>query len=337
LSSRLLASLGCVLLSFFAGGALASSLTIGVRTTSGTIEGVGAASNSDSDTDSGSGFERTESLAKVEELADPNPYTWFASALVSGEANLEVGVDLNGGGGDPANGIPPRRARPACCVVGSSDAIATVEGTLTNPHDHEVTTPRWGVLLPPGEVLFRLPTTLQPIAGQDSGFIEAAIFLEGFANPVFRYRLELVTTDGGFMEDPSSTPNVPIDLIFDGAGGVWGYKTAEADIDFDLPAFGPHETKAFRYVMTAHGENHFQHGEVGAGFSVRLGDPFDATFGGGLAPVSEFVPEPRLAPLLVAAGLSALARRRSRIAANAACDTSFAAQLDLGCRSGLDH
>jgi hypothetical protein len=272
----------CALL--LAGGpARSSALDVGARNTSATA---GAAS----DSDSGSGFDHTESLAKIEN-GSPNPYTWFASALVSDLSNLEVGVDLT---------------RPACCVTGTSDAIARLEFSYTNPLDIVSLHPRTSIMLPPGEVIFRLPSGFQPVAGQDRGYFEAAIFQEGFANPLFLYRLELVTTDGGFEEDPSSTDNVPLDLILDGAGGEWGYKTLAADIEFDLPAFGPHETKNFRYEMRAHGENFYQSGEVGAGFSVKLGDPFDVTAGGGL----EIVAEPSLLVLLGSSFAGLAARRR---------------------------
>ena len=120
--------------------------------------------------------------------------------------------------------------------------------------------------------------------------------------------LELETTDGGF-EEVERTGNVVVDEVFDGAGGVWGYTIGATDFDFPVPDVAPYGQLRLTHYMQAYGYTNFHNGEVGAGFSVKLGDPLQPVSGRSLR-----LPEPGAALLLGASlpGLAWLLARRRR-------------------------
>ena len=247
-----------------------------------------AGSASDADIAPGDG--RAESYAEVTGEA-PVPFKWFASGLAGAGVLNAVGVDLT---------------RPACCVIGAGNAFAVSEFLLDNDTDQWLTNGMSGVYIPEGEILF-MTGPYDPVAGAIHGFFDVTVVAFG-VGPIFNYRLELETTDGGF-EEVERTGNVVVDEVFDGAGGVWGYTIGATDFDFPVPDVAPYGQLRLTHYMQAYGYTNFHNGEVGAGFSVKLGDPLQPVSGRSLR-----LPEPGAALLLGASlpGLAWLLARRRR-------------------------
>jgi hypothetical protein len=266
--------------------------------------------NATSDSDQGPGDANVESY--VEENGPHQfggPYKWFASAAAGPGVVNQVGVDLT---------------RPLCCVLGASSAIANSDWVVTNDTDQPLEGLRSGVVIPAGEILFRLPPNVPPQAGDNVGSVLVKVFTETNA-VLFEYALRLVTTDGGFEEVAGSTGNVPIDLIHNGQGGLWGYTLAAVDVDFTLPTVPAHGQITLHHVMQVFGSNDFLDGELGAGLSVKLGDPLKPLSGSSLY----LVPEPS-ALVLLGLGLAALAARRARHGATVAALLALLTLLGAG-------
>lgn len=208
--------------------------------------------------------------------ATGTPYTWFASSLADGPV-VEVGVDLT---------------QPICCVLGSSEAVALSDITLSNDSDFAIT-PLLRLEIPAGEVILR---DRRPLERETIAYFDVKLRDPGDGTEYFHYRLQVNATNGGFEKDASSTANVPIDETLNG-GVEWGYKTAPY-IDFILlPILEANDALQLQYVMQAYAENTIRYVEAEAGFSVKLGDPLTVGGTGGIT----LVPEPATSALLAAA------------------------------------
>ena len=170
------------------------TLTEQIHNTSADIVGNSfAGSASDFDIAPGDGL--AESYA--ERSGPPEvPFTWFASGASGRTILSAVGVELT---------------RPACCVIGESNANAVSEWVLENDTDQWLTNGMSGVYIPAGEILFMLGP-YDPVLGANRGFFDVSVFADGVGQIRFHYRLELVTTNGGFEEVDGSTENVAIEL-----------------------------------------------------------------------------------------------------------------------------
>jgi hypothetical protein len=257
------------------------------QVTSGDVRPNGLTPEHDDD----AGLPKSQSYALKSSTAQPVPFEWFASSLSEG-GNLEVGVDLE---------------RPACCITGESEAVSELRILLSNngtePEDFGVS-----FRIAPGEVIFRLPPGEQPALDQDRAYIEAAFRLSGSGIPLFLYRLELYTTNGGVEVDTAGTTNnVNYDLAYNGAGGEWGWTTEGLDGLVEVRAIQPGQEYTLTYSMRAWGMNRYRSGELGAGFSAKIGDPLDLMAGGSIT----FVPEPAPLTSLGAALAVLFAARRS--------------------------
>lgn len=221
---------------------------------------------------------------------------WFASALAEENGNLEVGVDND----------------EDTFLRGTSHADASI--LLTHRYTGG---PQFGAVeftIQPGEILFTTPRReTAPAVGSHFGSLSALLSasVNGVQAAVYTFRLTLVSTNGGFDIDPSSTGTALVHLqeVLSGDGGVWGVRTAAFTDVLLLPPLEDNDVLEITYQMRARGEVHGLR-DIGIGVSAKIGDPLDLVGGGTL----NLVPEPATGSLLAVGilGLVIHSRRRGR-------------------------
>lgn len=221
---------------------------------------------------------------------------WFASGLAEESGNLEVGVDND----------------TDTFLRGTSRADASIFLTHRYTGGPQISAVEFTIQ--PGEILFTTPRTeTAPAVGTHFGSLSALLSarVNGVQAALYTFRLTLISTNGGFDIDPSSTGTALVHLqeVLSGGGGVWGVRTAAFTDVLLLPMLEADDLLEITYQMRARGEVH-GYQDIGIGVSAKIGDPLDLQSGG----VLNLVPEPATGSLLAVGilGLLIHSRRRGR-------------------------
>ena len=225
----------------------------------------------------------------------------MASALADDKGNIEVGVEL------------------AMGWRGVASALSLFTTRIHNPETEFMEALIHFTVLP-GELLFKdtgnfdLPTLPGRYSGQ-VGYASSVTSGTGEITPFSdcQIGIDALSKTWGYAANTTPCGQSLVSQIFLGDSDLWGVSTKQREVNL-LVGMQPGETISVTYSMFARAESRFL--DWPGLFSVKFGDPLDATVGSGFSvtfqPVTHSVPSPASAALAALAVLALAATRRAQ-------------------------